>query len=110
MNQAKISYSVLIKHIPEDCANLFQTIWDQIQLKQDLDNIMSVLNGSSLNEGDLKSVIIKIEKYRNSLALLDQRAIEISNILSGLQEAYRDLDREEGHPTEDTSFENGEGT
>jgi hypothetical protein len=85
--QAKISYSVGVENIPADCADLMRKVWDQIQPYSALNNVEVALLDVDSDNFDLREALIKLEKFRGALALVDQRAVEVTNILVGLQKA-----------------------
>jgi hypothetical protein len=93
--QAKISYSVGVEDIPMDCADLMRKAWEQIQPSTALDAVEGALEEVNTDNFDLREALIKLEKFRATLALVDQRAIEVTNILAGLQNALAP------QPTED---------
>lgn len=93
--QAKISYSIGVENIPADCADLMRKVWDQIQPYSALNRVEEALEEVDTENFDLREALIKLEKFRGTLALVDQRAIEVTNILAGLQNALAP------QPTED---------
>ncbi len=85
--QAKISYSVLVQNIPKECANILDNIVDLPD--EDIDDLIDTLRtvGAENKDFDLRESLFKLDKVRNALALVDQRVMEVGQILAGLQDA-----------------------
>lgn len=93
--QAKISYSVLVQNIPKECANILDNIVDLPD--EGIDDLVDTLRavGAENKDFDLRESLFKLERVRNALALVDQRVMEVGQILAGLQDALFPTEAEE---------------
>ena len=85
--QAKISYTVNVSDIPGEVANIMLTLFNKTNLLETVEQVSDELFGVSTDNYDARAALVKLEKLRQDLAVLDQRVVEVSNILMGLQEA-----------------------
>ena len=85
--QAKISYTVNVSDIPGEVANILLTLFNKTNLLETVEQVSDELFGVSTDNYDARAALVKLEKLRQDLAVLDQRVVEVSNILMGLQEA-----------------------
>lgn len=85
--QAKISYTVNVSDIPGEVAEILSTLFNKTNLLETVEQVSDELFGVSTDNYDARAALVKLEKLRQDLAVLDQRVVEVSNILMGLQEA-----------------------
>ena len=85
--QAKISYTVNVSDIPGEVANILLTLFNKTNLLETVEQVSDELFGVSTDNYDARAALVKLENLRQDLAVLDQRVVEVSNILMGLQEA-----------------------
>lgn len=85
--QAKISYTVNVSDIPNEVAEVLSTLFNKTNLMETVEMVCDELYGVTTDNYDARAALVKLEKLRQDLAVLDQRAVEVTNILMGLQEA-----------------------
>jgi len=100
--RVRISYGIDVKEIPVELEHLFRHVLE----KHHQSNRLVRLIEECLSDDDVESVVNSIEKLRVSLAEIDNRLVDISNIATGYvnykqNEGVENV--EQGRPSVDTT-------
>lgn len=96
--QAKISYTVSVADIPRECADILEKQFDHSNLESGVHRVAQALNEVDLENFDVREGLVRLEKLRSDLAVLDQRVVEVTSILVGLQNALTPQQEEAQQP------------
>ena len=106
--RVKISYGVEIEEVPNEIEELFDFVYSK---KHNTDKQLDLVE-RLIEERDLSAAIVIIDKLRQTLAKMDNRLADISQIAAGYV-AYREQEGvqnvSEGRPSVDT-IEHGVGS
>jgi len=102
--RVKISYGVDIEEVPDEIEELFDFVYRK---KTNIDKQLDLVE-RLIEERDLEAAAATMDKLRLTLAKMDSRIADISNIATGYvayekqQDKEGDLNVSEGRPSVDT--------